>query len=77
MITFQQARKYHHVTRRQLAQITDMQVDELWALEETGRGTEETWQAVIKALNQLTKFDYEPTDFSGMIYTNWLPIQVE
>ncbi len=76
MITFQQARKLHNVTRRQLAQITGMHVDELWALEQTGRGTEETWQEVIKALNQITKADYEPTDFSGMIYTNWLPIQV-
>ena len=75
--TFQEARKLHTISRNQIARLTGIHVDALWALEETGKGTEQTWKQVIDALNQLAKTDYTQDDFSGITCTNWPVIQVE
>ena len=75
--TFEETRKLHNISRREIARITGIHVDALWALEETGRGTTQTWQAVITAFNQLAKTDYKPEEFSDMICTDWPIIQVE
>jgi hypothetical protein len=75
--TFQETRKLHTISRNQIGRITGIHVDALWALEETGRGTEETWKQVIDALNQLAKTDYTRDDFSGITCTSWPVIQVE
>jgi hypothetical protein len=77
MSIFQQTRRLYNVTTRQIAQVTGIHVDELWTLEETGRGTAEMWQKVINALNRIAKTGYEPTNFSGMTCTNYLLVQVE
>lgn len=75
--TFQETRKLHTISRRDIARITGIHVDALWALEETGKGTEETWKQVIDALNQLAKIDYTRDDFSGITCTSWPVVQVE
>ena len=75
--TFQETRKQFNITRSHIARITKIPVDDLWTLEETGRGTEATWKKVIDALNQLAKTGYIPNDFSDVTITNWPMVQVE
>lgn len=75
--TFQETRKLHIISRNQISRLTGIHVDALWALEETGKGTEGTWKQVIDALNQLAKADYELGDFSGITCTSWPVVQVE
>lgn len=75
--TFKATRKLHYIDRGKIAKLTGMHVDELWALEETGKGTEATWKNVIDAFNQLAKTDYTLDDFSNIIITNWPIVQVE
>jgi hypothetical protein len=75
--TFKETRELHFIDRRKLARITGFHVDELWALEETSKGTEATWKQVIDALNQLAKTDYTVEDFSDVTMSNWPIVQVE
>ena len=74
--TFQATRELHYINRSKLARITGLHVDEIWALEKTGRGTEATWKQVIDALNQLAMTDYRADDFSDVTITNWPIIKV-
>ena len=75
--TFQETRKLFNITRSHIARITGIHVDELWVLEQTGRGTEEMWNKVIDALNQLAQTGYIPSDFAGLTITNWPIVKVE
>jgi hypothetical protein len=72
--TFQETRKLHYIDRSKIAKLTGIHVDDLWALEQTGRGTQATWKQVIDALNQLARTDYKPDDFSDVTIANW-PVQ--
>ena len=75
--TFQETRKLFNITRSHIARVTGIHVDELWALEETGRGTGATWKQVIDAFNQLAKTAYKPEDFSDVTITNWPIVPIE
>jgi hypothetical protein len=75
--TFQETRKLFNITRSHIARITGLHVDELWALEETGKATEETWKSVIDAFNRLAKTGYTTDDFSNVIITNRPIVNVE
>lgn len=76
-LTFEETRKHYHITRSQLAQSTGLSVDDVRALEATGRGTKATWQVAISALNTLAQTGYQPEDFADVTITNWPPVQVE
>jgi hypothetical protein len=75
--TFEQTRKLFNITRNQISTRTNISVDYLWALEKTGRGTKEIWEAVIDALNQVAKTDYKPEDFSNVTIADWPIVKVE
>jgi transcriptional regulator with XRE-family HTH domain len=77
MSTFRAIRIQHNVTRDQIARITRIDADYIWAIEQTGRSTTQTWQTVIDALNILARTGYKLEDFSGLVCTNWLIVRID
>lgn len=75
--TFAETRKQHGIDRSQLARATGFTVDDIWALEQTGRGTRATWQSVLDALNTLAKTTYRADDFAGLTIAEWPVVPVE